>query len=709
MSDSANTLGKDHRPVGTPTGHWGGTESPPRGDRGFTLNELMITVALLGVMVMVVGGFFDNVMRAFGFGRELASYETEARHAVDVMTREVRAAHSPDLDAADMGDRWPIVQLDAVSVTFYALDRGDLTGQTLKAVQYALDPNTGILKRGVAPMELVAGSTDKWQQPAGGLQFEYTDLARNVVNSASKPLFRDPDGPAPGEECASTALPGLGIFYQAIDICLAVDRNPSSGPAAMVLRSAASWRNPSTNDQGGQTPGANGDLFLAIQKTGVQATNGSQTWAAPSGCNYYSNGCVRVGDRLTYEIEYGNSGASDVTEATVTDPLDPQVDFDSCTASCSYDAANRRVVWNVTFNGGTSDRVRVTVLVSSSAVGGANVYNDATLNVTKYRAGGSILTGNVTVQSTPQTSHRVSIPLPNLAITKTGAPAHNANVDRGASGSYTVTVSNTGAGVGPAHNVVVSDTLSSALDYLSATQGTYNSSTRVWSWSMPEIAAGQSVTATINVRVKQNSTSAKGCSQITNTAGVTSDEQTKTSGQVKWNIKPCPGFSKVGVSPSGSGPLGSGATAQFKFTLSNANTSLGLTNAYIEDTVDNSKWNTPGTCTPIRSGVTCSYNSTSRKWTITIGAFPVSPSAVDVASLSLTLKSGAQCSASNQGRLKSDYTNDRTSTKTYNVSYCPTTTTTSGGGGSSSSTTTSSTSTTTTTTSTTTTTRPGGV
>ncbi len=54
-------------------------------EAGFTLSEVIVTVAIIGLLTLTVGFFFDSISAAFGFGSDLSESERQAREAMDRM------------------------------------------------------------------------------------------------------------------------------------------------------------------------------------------------------------------------------------------------------------------------------------------------------------------------------------------------------------------------------------------------------------------------------------------------------------------------------------------------------------------------------------------------------------------------------------------------------------------------------------------------
>lgn len=65
-----------------------------KNNRGWTLTELLIVLAILGVVVMIAPTAFTQGTKLFILGRAKLELQREARAALYVMTRELRQAQS---------------------------------------------------------------------------------------------------------------------------------------------------------------------------------------------------------------------------------------------------------------------------------------------------------------------------------------------------------------------------------------------------------------------------------------------------------------------------------------------------------------------------------------------------------------------------------------------------------------------------------------
>lgn len=177
-----------------------------------------------------------------------------------------------------------------------------------------------------------------------------------------------------------------------------------------------------------------------------------------------SNAMPNVGDQITFTVTLSNGGPGTATNVTVQDLLPAGLSFVSATPSQgSYNPASG--VWTVgTVNTGPAQTLAIIAKVVSSTAR----TNTATIS---HSDAFDPNTGNNTASATetPQ--------LADLALAKT---VSNATPNVGDTIMFTITLSNNGPDT--ATNVTVQDLLPAGLSVVTATasQGSYNSGTGVW-------------------------------------------------------------------------------------------------------------------------------------------------------------------------------------------------------------------------------------
>ena len=72
-----------------------------RGEGGFTLPEMLVTMLLMIVVLFSLYNIFDMSIRVFSFGNDKVESVESARVAVERMEREIRSAHPQNRAAGD--------------------------------------------------------------------------------------------------------------------------------------------------------------------------------------------------------------------------------------------------------------------------------------------------------------------------------------------------------------------------------------------------------------------------------------------------------------------------------------------------------------------------------------------------------------------------------------------------------------------------------
>ena len=212
---------------------------------------------------------------------------------------------------------------------------------------------------------------------------------------------------------------------------------------------------------------------------------------------------------ITYTLTVTNVGPSVAANVVVHDLLPPQVEFVSATQSGSYNPNNRHVTWTLgNMGAGESFTLNVVTSVSSGIAQGVSITNFAT--VTSETADPDPLNNeaNLTVISAGA--------LADLSVVK---QADRAEVQPGDTFTYTITVTNNGPS--DASFIGVVDYLPGEATFVSAGQnGSYSSSTQTVSWTIDFLAAGESMTLTLEMELGSH---VAGATILTNEVTVQSD------------------------------------------------------------------------------------------------------------------------------------------------------------------------------------------
>ena len=177
------------------------------------------------------------------------------------------------------------------------------------------------------------------------------------------------------------------------------------------------------------------------------------------------------GDNVTYTVTVSNVGIGDANNVVIVDRLGEGLTFVSASDNGVWDPVKRTVTWIVDLAKGESKVFTVNATV------------DAYGNVTN-----SLVVGNKTTG--------VNVTVPEINPDKT---VNVANPNFGDDVTYSVTVTN--VGIGDAKAVVVKDTLSKGLKFISATGNyTFDEATNTITWIV-DLAKGESKTFYVNAIV----------------------------------------------------------------------------------------------------------------------------------------------------------------------------------------------------------------
>ncbi|MEI6728072.1 MAG: hypothetical protein WCK98_00320 [bacterium] len=274
-----------------------------------------------------------------------------------------------------------------------------------------------------------------------------------------------------------------------------------------------------------------------------------------------SSQTLNRGDTYSYTLSYTN-GPVAVTNATITDTLNNNLNFVSCSVSCLQIGQN--LTWNLgNLAPNATGSVTVTVQVKPDAALG-NVNNTATISSTQT----AIYT------STAGVSIIINTGTPTLKVTKT---ASNSTRAPGESLTYTINYENT-ANL-PVTGTVITDTLDNRLTFVSCTGGCTRIGQNL-TWNLGNIADKALGSVSVVVTISNTATT----SLLNNTALFDSNETAAASSLVAVAIiespQPSLNISQIASSTS----LRPGDT--YSYNLSYLNGNLPVTNATLATTLD---------------------------------------------------------------------------------------------------------------------------
>jgi type II secretory pathway component PulJ len=201
---------------------------------GFTVLEGVVTMGILGIALLTVFGTLDVFTRRTTETQERSLMLSEARSAVETITRDLRAANP--IVAAD-----PVTDYDtSVSFSVYCATvgvQGCATGN-LRPVRYRVTGNQ---------LEQLKGTTTKvLLGPQGSSAVPTTSRQGAIVNTAAEPVFRyfKKDGTLlPTSGASAVPASKFRDCAQYVEIHLVVVAEPGEPTSTINLLTRADLRN----------------------------------------------------------------------------------------------------------------------------------------------------------------------------------------------------------------------------------------------------------------------------------------------------------------------------------------------------------------------------------------------------------------------------------------------------------------------------------
>ena len=338
-----------------------------------------------------------------------------------------------------------------------------------------------------------------------------------------------------------------------------------------------------------------------------------------------------VGTNVTFTVNVSNAGPTNATGVVVADALPTGFTLVGTPTTTAGTYAGG--VWTVgALGSGATQTLTITASVSASG----NYTNVAQLTASDQADPNSTPNNNNPAEDDQSAAPLTPTPVADIAVTKTGP----GQVAGGATLSYTVTVVNNGPS--SANNIVVTDTLPSALTGVTASGGGVVTSSTV-SWTLPTLAINTPVSFTVTgtapsagtlVNLVSGSSSTLDTTPNNNDSNPANDPLGSPS-SVTTQVVSAPSVTKS-FSPN---PIPAGGTSTLTVTLSNPN-NTALTGASITDPL-------PSGLTPVAgtAATTCggTATQTATALTLTGGTIPAS------GSCTLTLQVRPSSSASGKG------------------------------------------------------------
>lgn len=191
---------------------------------GFSLIELIVSIAIVAIVMVVVSNFQVNVLRFNKYSKDVLESSQDAKAILRVMVKEMRS-----ITPSNNGS-YPIVSAGTSTLTFYSDINDD---GLIDQVRYYLSTTT--LKKGVI---IPSGSPLTYNS----LNEQFSTLAYNIKNGTSTALFEYYDTNYAG---TSTPLsyPLNTTAVRLVRVNLLIDADPNRSPVPRLYTSTATLRN----------------------------------------------------------------------------------------------------------------------------------------------------------------------------------------------------------------------------------------------------------------------------------------------------------------------------------------------------------------------------------------------------------------------------------------------------------------------------------
>jgi prepilin-type N-terminal cleavage/methylation domain-containing protein len=192
--------------------------------RGFTLIEVVTTIAIMTVVMVSVAAFEYNILNSNRAGVASLTNAQEVQALLKTMAKEIRSAESGD------DGSYPIVSAGTTTITFYA--DVDANG-TREKIRYYLATTTvyrGVTKSTGSPATYNANSESRKL------------IVTGVRASTSTPMFQYFDSMYSGTTTPMT-YPLNTTSIRLVKITLAIDTDPTKSPTIRTYSTQASLRN----------------------------------------------------------------------------------------------------------------------------------------------------------------------------------------------------------------------------------------------------------------------------------------------------------------------------------------------------------------------------------------------------------------------------------------------------------------------------------
>jgi prepilin-type N-terminal cleavage/methylation domain-containing protein len=193
-------------------------------NKGFTLVETLIGIAILVLITMTISSFQKNVITYNKYGGDVLQSAQDAQAILRTMVAELRAS-KPGSNGS-----YPLVQTATSSITFYSdIDDDGLQDQ----IRYFLSTTTlrkGVIKPTGSPLSYLSANEN------------ISILGINIKNSTSTAMFEYYDNSYTGT--SSPLIQPINVsVVRLIKINLTIDADPNRSPLPRTYTSQAMLRN----------------------------------------------------------------------------------------------------------------------------------------------------------------------------------------------------------------------------------------------------------------------------------------------------------------------------------------------------------------------------------------------------------------------------------------------------------------------------------
>jgi prepilin-type N-terminal cleavage/methylation domain-containing protein len=187
-----------------------------RGDRGFTLIEVMVATSVLGIVMLIIYSALSSGIKQASDVEARIQIEADVRAMADPFVRDLRQAYTGDATLNRIGS------MAAAQITFYSPDR--VTPFHLRQISYRMTGTT--LERSVTTSTNTNGAP--WTFGTTGA---YVAMLKDVRNPTLF-TYRDTAGAATTDRTQVAT----------IELNVTVDRDPTRSPAELSYSTTTELR-----------------------------------------------------------------------------------------------------------------------------------------------------------------------------------------------------------------------------------------------------------------------------------------------------------------------------------------------------------------------------------------------------------------------------------------------------------------------------------